>query len=478
LDLYAKDKLETEFGEKKGTFTISSIEGYIAFQANGDGSIVKIKNFKVLEGEEEVATEDFVEPTEQLLNMTDNIDDAIWVAQNENYSSGVEKALKFSDSQNAKLISKTSITKDEGNIEVFDLTIGFAVDKITDGNGFGVEFGYDTEKQYAIYLKKVGDAYKLIGKNTDGETVLSESVALTGNDVLRFVGKYDDTIEVYLMGNYVCKVETPFTGKFAISTFGTASVSLSETNLLQYSFVTATGKKASINFNAKANGSTTKGWLDKTKWRIEGNCALRNGILKFQSGDIYTSFNTVDKYQDFILRFDVVKITASFNRDNDDKYSVPGYYSDMSIGVSLGKTGYDESSISGEHPSLQFCTKYYNKNADGKIFPNMIVWGYGVQTETGGVSAWPSECWWHDGSDQKLVTATDGLEINVMIVAKNRTVKVYYKYSNQPDSYLDTPKAEFVNVNTYGHVAISCGYNSTFEIDNISIVPLSFENYL
>ena len=119
-----------------------------------------------------------------------------------------------------------------------------------------------------------------------------------------------------------------------------------------------------------------------------------------------------------------------------------------------------------------------NVNEEGKLKPNMIIWGYGMTTAAGQVSEWPTENWWHDGSDGKDVTSTDGLAINVMIVASNGTVSVYYKYSNQEESYLETPKAVYTNVNTYGHVAISCGYNSSFYVDNLSVTPLAFENYL
>jgi hypothetical protein len=63
-------------------------------------------------------------------------------------------------------------------------------------------------------------------------------------------------------------------------------------------------------------------------------------------------------------------------------------------------------------------------------------------------------------------------------VAANGTFSVYYEYSNQNESYLEITKAVYTNVNTYGYVAISCGYNSSFYIDNLSVTPLSFENYL
>ena len=217
--------------------------------------------------------------------------------------------------------------------------------------------------------------------------------------------------------------------------------------------------------------------MDSKKWVAEGNCSVRNGVLKFSSGDVNTSFNTKEKYQDFILRFDVTRIVGSFYRDEDGLYATPGYYADMSIGISVGKQNYDESSIGGTHPSVQFCTKYWNKNTEGKITPSMIIWGYGATTASGGEAEWPSECWWHDGSDGKVVTGTDGLKVNVVVIVKNRRISIYYKYSNQDASYLDQPKAVFTNVNTYGYVGISCGYNSTFDIDNLSITPLSFENY-
>ena len=274
-------------------------------------------------------------------------------------------------------------------------------------------------------------------------------------------------------------------GNVAITSVGSVSAFVYEAILVQNSSVYSTAGALGNNFNALKPGSNNQGYLDTTKWVSNGNCSIRyrndNGYLFFNSGDINTSFNTKEKYKDFILRFDVTRIIGTFNREpeGEDNYTSTGHYSDMSIGVSIGKKAYAESSIGGTHASIQFCPKYMLKEADGRLKASMIIWGYGVTTASGKTSEWPDENWWHDGDDGKDVTSSaTPLAINVMIVASNGTISVYYKYSNQDESYLETPKAVYVNVDTYGYAAISCGYNSSFYVDNLSITPLSFESYL
>jgi hypothetical protein len=488
-NFYIKNTNSNNYGEKLAELSIAGIAGYLGFQSNGIDATTKIMNLKIFEGEqtEAVANENFETSTETLIGSTSITEGFRWIAQNLEYTSGIGKVAKFTNAVNAKLITNTSLVKYDGNVTNFSLSLGFGLATLSDAGKFGVMLGMenkDTDGDY-IYFLKNETGCDLMLKRLNEEAIKLKSIEMPVDaSLLKMIGKYNNEVDVYLDGKFIATAENVnFVGYLAIASYGESEVqgvtaSLYSAELISYSYVVTSNNAISNNFNAFKNGSTTIGYVDNTKWKAEGNCAVRNGVLKFQSGDVNTSFNTKEKYQDYILRFDVTKITGSYTRDEDSVYSTPGTYSDMSIGVSLGKQAYNESSIAGLHPSIQFCTKYWNNNEEGKIVPNMIIWGYGLTMADGAVAGWPKECWWHDGSDGKVVTGTDGLKINVMIVAKNRTITVYYKYSNQNESCFDEAKAVYVNVNTYGYVAISCGYNSTFEVDNLSITPLSFENYL
>lgn len=485
LDFYVKATSATTYGEKKATLTVGAVSKYLCFQGNGDNGVVKVQNLKISTQNEVVASEKFEEDSATLICYTDRTDDFDWVGQDERYTSGITNVLKFDNAENQRIVTSHAIVKDKNNVNNFTFSTTFSWETQLENTGFGFEVGIQENGEgNKIYFKKNASQINLIQKNANSdEETLATLPSLAGQNTLKIVGRYDNTLEIYLADEKIATAKNvAFEGKAAIISVGNVCVDVYEASLIQNTSVYSTASAVENNFNLLKLGSATQGYLDKTKWVSTGNCSIRykngNGYLFFNSGDINTSFNTKDKYKDFILRFDITRIIGSYNRDTVDAYETEGHYSDMSIGVSVGKSTYSQSIITGEHASLQFCPKYMNVNEEGKLKPNMIIWGYGMTTAAGQVSEWPTENWWHDGSDGKDVTSTDGLAINVMIVASNGTVSVYYKYSNQEESYLETPKAVYTNVNTYGHVAISCGYNSSFYVDNLSVTPLAFENYL
>ena len=66
------------------------------------------------------------------------------------------------------------------------------------------------------------------------------------------------------------------------------------------------------------------------------------------------------------------------------------------------------------------------------------------------------------------------IALNVMFVVKNRTITLYYKYSNEPESALAVPRAVCYNVDTYGHFSISGSNSANYSIRNLSLVNLVF----
>ena len=485
LDFYAKAKGVSDYGEKKATLTVSGVSKYLCFQGNGENGVVKVQNLSISTDNQVVASEKFEEDSATLICYTDQTDAYDWVAQDERYTSGISKVLKFDNADNERIVTSHAIVKDKNNVNNFSFSTTFNWETQVENTGFGFEVGIQGNGVgNKIYFEKRSSQIDVVQKNADGTAkTLATMPSFAGQNTVKIVGRYDNSIEVYLADEKIATAkDIPFEGKVAITSVGKVSAYVYEASLIQNTSVYSTATATGNNFNLLKEGSTTQGYLDKNKWVSTGNCSIRyrdgNGFLFFNSGDVNTSFNTKEKYKDFILRFDVTRLIGTYNRDTLDEYSTEGYYSNMSVGVSMGKSEYSQSSISGEHASIQFCPKYMLKDEQGKWTPSMIIWGYGMTTAAGQVSEWPDENWWHDGSDGKDVTTTDGLAINVMIVASNGTVSVYYKYSNQDESYLETPKAVYTNVDTYGYVAISCGYNSSFYVDNLCVTPLSFENYL
>lgn len=469
-DIYIKLAKDDEYGDKIATADVGDITGNLCFQANGD-STVKIMNFTVSEGETPrvIAEENFEQPTEKLICFTDDYSDFSFRAQSRNISTGVQKGLKFDNAQNATLTSSKAIIKDDDCVENFVLTYEADVEA-EENNGFGIKF---ESGDSVSFIKNGTGKYDLTQTAGEQAQSIAQNVEIAARAEVRLSGRYDGSVKVAVDGTLAGTAEgIDFAGKPALASFGTATAYVYGASLLNYRYVSnANAPKISNNFNTAVSDTSSNGYIDTSKWRTEGNCTARNKVMRFQSGDVFTSFNTVNKYQDFVLRFDVTRILATVKGSSPAGYPVR-QYNEMSFGVSLGKSDYRMSTIDSSHPLLHFCNVYYNPT------PNMVIWGHGgLRLETGEEAAWPAENWWHDGTDGKVIT-DDGVSINVMVVARNRKVYVYYKYSNQDESCFDTPKAVFANVNTYGYVAISCGSGNSFDFDNISITPLNAESYL
>ena len=66
-------------------------------------------------------------------------------------------------------------------------------------------------------------------------------------------------------------------------------------------------------------------------------------------------------------------------------------------------------------------------------------------------------------------------KLNVMLVVNNRTITLYYKYDDQPDSVLAIPRVVINDVDTYGYFAICTNYYGNFAVTNVSIANLTLD---
>ena len=333
----------------KKTLSISGVDKYLAFQGNGENGTIKLKNLSIAKEGTVVASETFETDSNTLICYSDQTADFEWIAQDERYTSGITKVLKFNDAQDQRIVSTHAVTKDSNNVNNFNFTTTFEWTSQTEGTGFGLELGIKNNGEGdKIYFEKGTSDIRIMQKNANASAKSIGTVAsLAGQNTMKVVGRYDNSVDVYLAGEKVATAkDVDFLGNVAITSVGNVNAFVYEAVLVQNTSVYSTAPMLGNNFNALEPGSSTKGFLDKTKWVSNGNCSIRyrngNGFLYFNSGDVNSSFNTKQKYKDFILRFDVTRIIGTYNRDVEDNYVTEGYYSDMSIGVSIGKKAYAE----------------------------------------------------------------------------------------------------------------------------------------
>ncbi|MBR4910111.1 MAG: hypothetical protein IKZ47_02160 [Clostridia bacterium] len=166
--------------------------------------------------------------------------------------------------------------------------------------------------------------------------------------------------------------------------------------------------------------------------------------LYFEGAGSYSSFGPKQPYTDFILQFDLKMVSEGKN----------GQW----FGVAFGKKAF--ASIPDFNTCINF--EYY-------------AWGTAPYTQ---LTA--NLCTFEDGSKAKKAEGyhfykDQDTKYNFMIVAKNRTVYVYYKEDSEDISKLGICRAVIPDVNTAGYVGIFGVSGISFDIFNYKITNIAPE---
>jgi len=166
--------------------------------------------------------------------------------------------------------------------------------------------------------------------------------------------------------------------------------------------------------------------------------------LYFENAGAYSAFAPKKQYTDFILQFDVKMVSEGANS--------------QWFGVNFGKDSF--ASISDN--TARVCFEYY-------------AWGTAPYTQ---MTA--NLCTFDDGSRAKKIEdyhfyKDQETKYNFMIVAKNRTVYVYFKEDSEDISKLGICRAIIPNVNTAGYVSIFGSNGLSFDIFNYKLTNIAPE---
>ncbi len=166
--------------------------------------------------------------------------------------------------------------------------------------------------------------------------------------------------------------------------------------------------------------------------------------LYFENAGSYSAFTPKKQYTDFILQFDLKMVSEGTNS--------------QWFGINFGKDSF--ASISDTTTSINF--EYY-------------AWGTDPYTQM--VS---NLCTFDDGTKAKKIEdyhfyKDQETKYNFMIVAKNRTVYVYFKEDSEDISKLGICRAVIPNVNTTGYVSIFGVSSISFDIFNYKLTNIAPE---
>ena len=166
--------------------------------------------------------------------------------------------------------------------------------------------------------------------------------------------------------------------------------------------------------------------------------------LYFENAGSYSAFAPKKQYTDFILQFDVRMVSEGANS--------------QWFGVNFGKESY--ASIADRSTSINF--EYY-------------AWGTEPYTQMTS-----NLCTFDDGTKAKKIEdyhfyKDQETKYNFMIVAKNRTVYVYFKEDSEDISKLGICRAVIPDVNTAGYVSVFGLNGVSFDIFNYKLTNIAPE---
>ncbi len=177
---------------------------------------------------------------------------------------------------------------------------------------------------------------------------------------------------------------------------------------------------------------------------LEEDWTTGDATLTFDNVGPYSAFGYCKEYSEWILEFDV----ELFTRKNGHMF-----------GISFGRKSLVDVLLQASTSNSAYLFR-----CDGLNTAHIT---YGTS------------CKFSDGSTYKInpvnIFDEDNNKYHMMFIGKNRTLYVYYKEIDAPDTDLGILRAKIENVNIDGYVSIVGNNNISFAITNYKIVNLSDE---
>lgn len=373
-----------------------------------------------------------------------------------NSDSRVEKTFEFEFDANFK-------TLDSLQAEKSSFGVGFGLNE-GDVNPSSINFIGIRNVKPASSIKGIRFVVIKNGIVTEIADMKAMDVLLNvgESDGCRFVfsGYYDGSIEVSVGSAKYRFNNIAYNGMAAIGVVSDTGgmgydVKIDNFLLATYIYQTSNSEDVAIDFKSvkefEEDGETyQEHFINTDIWYTSGAGVSIPGLvtrhyLQMVNATGTVAFGPKQPYSEFIIRFDV---TATNKKEN---LITKG----EGIGITFGRPflNYDAS----KSPGVLFS---YSQGATVIQGVNALTAG-GSNTVSNDIDLWEN---------------TTNV-YNLMFVVSGRTINVYMKKSTDDESEMGILRAQFVDVNTYGYVAVTCdttdGKKGNFRITNLSITNLS-----
>ena len=463
-----------------GKFSSAFVDGYMGFGAMGNTS-VDVYSFEYKKGDTVVYSDDF--KNSKLGYQTTGIGGNDWYVTHkygeENAKLGAFNSVKITNNGYVKY--SVPITDNANSENIFESSFDVKLTELNDGAYFGVGLGMDKDGALNdasfIGIGRRGDSYFIAhvkyGKVIDVKGNFTEKEVVSDSEFRKFTmsGKYGKIVTVSFLGNSYDINNVDIEGYFAvgcISDNGSVTAYIDNFDFTRYFYNDSSADDMAIDFKGVKeevfDGETYYDYyVNKNKFYIGSNITLpkykdsvKQNYLIFSSANANSAFIPKNVYSDAIVRFNV---RMARNAADTTKYA--------RFGVGFGLTSYYFSPTSGSYVFWQNQSTH-----SGKQTPTLM----------GGVNM---DEVYHDASTEFADSKNEYLTCeydmwqdtetiyNFMIVAENNSVKIYFKSQDEDESKMQILRAEYVNANIYGAIAIFGNTGASFYLSDVSITNIS-----
>ena len=438
----------------------------------GTSEVFDLHNFEVYDSPTHLAFSDDFEDS-SITYGDEPVGDSIWHTNEARFTSeevyiARNAGPEFKD-PNGMITAKSELVLCDEVSKPYEISFNARISSLSKDSTFGLYLGAakggDLEKAVVVGISAYDDKFAAVNLIKNGEVVdygenrVPLELLNIGESTVDFCAViYSDHTLDFIVGDSLFTFNNVrYSGHWGICNYssgqGAAQVRLNEIKVVRNSYTPCAEPDLSNNFEGiklTQDGFEEYYISDRTYYLGPGISLRPKGAfttepsLYFENTGLYSSFGPKKPYTDFILQFDLKMVSEGANS--------------QWFGVSFGKNAY--ASIPDNSPGVMF--EYY-------------AWGTAPYTQ---MTA--NLCTFEDGEKAKKIDGyhfykDQDTKYNFMIVAKNRTVYVYFKEDSEDISKLGICRAVINDVNTSGYVSVFGVSGLSFDIFNYKLTNIAPE---
>lgn len=454
------------------TIRMNNPDGYFCMWG-GLNEQFEIRDFKVYDSESHLAFEDDFENS-SLTYGDEAVGDSNWHINEARFTRDEifisrNAGPVFKDAGDT-ITAKTELVSCDTVSKPYEISIKSKIENLEDNATFGLYLGAqkagDLENSTIIGVSAQDKKYASVNLIRNGKVLDYEKETIpistlnideTSVDfIVTITG--DHSLNVNIGGIEFNFSNVKYDGYWGICTYstdgkGTAQVKLEEVNVVKNTYASCTESDLSNDFagiKITQDGFEEYYISDRTYYMGPGvslrpkSAFTTEPSLYFENAGSYSAFAPKKAYTDFILQFDVKMVSEGEN----------GQW----FGVNFGKSAF--ASISDTSTGVRFEYYGWDKVPYTQMTANLCTFDDGTKNKK--IEDY------HFYKDQET-------KYNFMIVAKNRTVYVYFKEDSEDISKLGICRAVISDVNTAGYLSIFGSSGISFDIFNYKLTNIAPE---